>query len=61
MNPKSLRKETLFFAAAYAMGAYQTAYLKANYPDAFLSAMSHSSGAIVEQRRQLQGPQDGED
>ena len=27
-------------AAAYAMVAYQTAYLKANYPDEFLSAMT---------------------
>ena len=29
-------------AAAYAMVAYQTAYLKANYPDEFLSAMTQT-------------------
>ena len=28
------------YSAAYAMVAYQTAYLKANYPDEFLSAMT---------------------
>ncbi len=31
-------------AVAYAMVAYQTAYLKANHPVEFLSAMTHIDG-----------------